>query len=82
MNKIFNYTLLALLAVVTFGVSSCKSEDGDYSPVAPEENMRAYFSEASQSIELMTDQNVISVPLFRVEQGEKIAYVQESLPGE
>ena len=79
MNKIFNYTLLALLAVVTFGVSSCKSEDGDYSPVAPEENMRAYFSEASQSIELMTDQNVISVPLFRVEQGEKIAYVQESL---
>ncbi len=64
MNKIFNYTLLALLAVITFGVSSCQSEDGDYSPVAPEENMKAYFPQQAQSVELLTDQNLVSVPLY------------------
>lgn len=72
MKKIFNYTFLALLSVITFGVSSCTS-DYDYDPVAPEQSMQVYFPELSKSIELSEGQNVIPVEILRIDSTEAVS---------
>lgn len=79
MNKLFKYAFMTLIGVIVAGLSSCSNDDYKYTPADSESGMRAYFLAGQQTVDLLTNQNVVTVSLGRVVQGEKVAYVQESL---
>ena len=79
MNKLFKYSFMALIGVIIAGLSSCSNSDYEYTAADLEPDMRVYFPLENQAVELAQGQNTASVFLRRIEQGEKVAFVQESL---